>query len=118
MLLLSDKLSAVTQATDGTWQLQLSIPAALAPLTLAYVVHVPNSGNGAARGISQSVAPRTGGHFCVPVGMRPGLPDPLGEQLIRQLELCTDHVRGDLMLICRSSCEDVSSSVLTVSDTS
>ncbi len=83
MLLPSDGHSAVLQATDGTWQLQLSIPAALAPLTLAYVVHVPdggNGGNGTGSGVGQTIAPRTGSTFCVPVGMRPGSPDPLGER--------------------------------------
>ena len=70
----------MVQATDGTWQLQLSIPAALAPLTLAYVVHMPNGGNGTAAGVGQTIAPWTGGHFCVPVGMRPGSLDPLGER--------------------------------------
>ena len=106
MLLLSDGISADLQGADSTWQLQLSIPAALAPLTLAYVVHVPNGGNDAASGAGQIIAPRTGGHFCVPVGMRPGSPDPLGELWfnVPEVRLAAKLVLMSMVQRCASSC--------------
>ncbi len=72
------------QPADGAWQLQLRIPAALAPLTLAFVVRVPGGGSGASRAADQTIAPLTGGTFCVPVGMRPGSAAPLGARPSRR----------------------------------
>ena len=69
------------QPADDAWQLQLRIPAALAPLTLAYTVRVPGNGKGASSAADHIVAPKMGGNFCVPVGMRPGSPAPFGEAL-------------------------------------
>ena len=68
------------QREGGEWQLQLRIPSALAPLTLAYVIRVPG---GASNAADQTITPQTGGHFCVPVGMRPGCATPLGAHASR-----------------------------------
>lgn len=59
----------------GGWQVQLRFAAELAPLTLAFTVHVPAVGSG---GLDLSVAARSKRPFAVPIGMGAGSPELLG----------------------------------------
>ena len=63
----------------GGWQAQLAFSADLAPLTLAFTVHVPaaaeSSGGG---GKDVSVSGHSGRPFAIPVGMGAGSPEFLG----------------------------------------
>lgn len=59
----------------GGWQAQLRFAAELAPLTLAFTVHVPAVGS---RDQDLSVAARSKRPFAVPIGMGAGSPELLG----------------------------------------
>lgn len=67
------------QLKEGAWQLQLSFPASLAPLTLAYTVYLSADAEQERGYEGMELKPRRGGCFSVPVGMCPGEAVPLGE---------------------------------------
>eukprot|EP00887_Chlorella_sp_A99_P002052 scaffold18.g2052.t1 len=69
--------SQMQAGADGGHSIALTVPAELAPLSLAFVIHL--SGGGAAR--PAYVTPLRGRHFTALAGMLPGSPTPLGPSL-------------------------------------
>jgi hypothetical protein len=70
---------------DGGFSITLTLPASLAPLSLAFVVALPPAppAEGARPGRTKYVAPLQGAHFTALIGAAPGSPTPLGPSLAR-----------------------------------
>lgn len=64
------------EAGGGRYSASLTLPRELAPVTLAFVMHVlPPGGEG---GPGRYITPLSGAHFSELVGMQPGAAEPLG----------------------------------------
>lgn len=74
-----------TPGAPGCYTLTLTVPASLAPLSLAFIVALPPPpAEGSTRaGKAKYVSPLEGNHFTALLGMLPGRASPLGPSLVR-----------------------------------
>ena len=70
--------SPAPRADAGRYSLTLTVPASMAPLTLAFVLYVPPApGAKAAKPKGQYITPLQGRHFSAVIGMQAGAATPL-----------------------------------------